>query len=143
MGTSTRDIVEREELADIAPIIGGSLVIFTTLAVGVVSFVDGPTAGFGARLPVYVFAGAAVFVGALLMMRYSPQDETTVLRYAAVAGCLGFIFIGLATEAVVYGLIIIAPDLSLYLASAITVLCGLVYWSLRNWHAVDDLSRPW
>lgn len=123
--------------------LGGALIIVATLAVGVMSFVDGATAGFGVRFPVYVFSGAVVFVAALLTMRYSPQEQTTVLRRAVVAGCLGFVCIGLATEAVVYGLIVVAPTLSLYLASAVLILCGIVYWSLRNWRAVDDLSRPW
>lgn len=142
MGTSTRGNVDREELAEKAPIVGGGLVA-VALAVAAASFVAGGTTGFGARLPVYVFAGAAVFVGALLAMRYSPQEGTAVLRRSAVAGVLGFGGIALGTEAVVYSLIVVAPDLSVYLASVVLVACGLVYWSVRNWRAVDDLTRPW
>lgn len=143
MGTLPKETIEQEELAERVPIIGGALLIVATLAVGVMSFLDGATAGFRVRFPVYLLAGAIVFVGTLLTMRYSPQNETTVLRRAVVVGCIGFALIGLATEAVVYGLMIIAPTLSLYLASALITLCGFVYWSLRNWHAVDNLSSPW
>lgn len=143
MATSTDGIADRERVVERAPIIGASLVPVAALAVGAASFVDGATAGFGTRLPVYVLAGAVVFVGALLMMRYSPEDGATVLRRATVAGFLGVVVVGLGTEAVVYGLLVVAPGLSLYLVSAATIACGLVYWSLRNWHTVDDLTRPW
>jgi len=143
MATSTDGIGDRARLAERTPIVGGTLVVVAALAVGVASFVDGATAGFGVRFPVYLLAGAVVFVGALLTMRYSPQDGTTVLRRAIAAGFLGFVVLGLGTEAVVYGLIVVAPELSLYLASAVIVACGLVYWSFRNWHTVDDLTRPW
>jgi len=143
MATSTDGIVDRDGLVERAPIAGGALVVVTVLAVGVASFVGGATAGFGVRLPVYVLAGAGVFAGALLAMRYLPQDGATVLRRAAVAGLLGFVGVGLGTEAVVYGLVVLAPGLSLYLASAVIVACGLVYWSLRNWDTVDNLTRRW
>ena len=142
MGTSTKGDRGREELAEKAPIVGGGLVV-AALVVSAASFVAGEATGFGARFPVYVFAGAAVFVGALLAMRYSPQEGTAVLRRSAVAGVLGFGAIATGTEAVVYGLIVVAPDLSLYLASVVLVGCGLAYWSVRNWRAVDDLTRPW
>jgi len=143
MATSTDRIVDGEGLAERAPAVSGALVVVTVLAVGVASFIDGATAGFGVRLPVYVLAGAGIFLGALLTLRYLPQDGATVLRRAISAGFLGFVVVGLGTEAVVYGLVVLAPELSLYLASAVIVACGLVYWSLRNWHAVDDLTRAW
>jgi hypothetical protein len=143
MATSTNRNVDREELAERAPVVGGLLVVAVALAVGAASLIDGPTAGFGVRLPVYVLAGAVVFVGALLTMRNSPQNGSTVLRFATVAGFLGFVVIGLGTEAVVYGFVVVAPELSVYFASAMIIASGLVYWSVRNWHAVDDLTRPW
>jgi len=143
MATSTNGIADREGLAERTLVAGGSLVVVATLLVGAASFVGGATAGFGGRLPVYLLAGAVVFVGALLAMRYSPQEGTTVLRRATAAGFLGVVGVGLGTEAVVYGLVIVAPGPYLYLAAAVIVGCGLVYWSFRNWHTVDDLTRPW
>lgn len=143
MATPAKRNTDREELAESAPILGGVLVVAATLVVGAATFIGGATAGFGLRLPVYVLAGAVAFVGALLWMRDSPRDGTTVLRRAAAAGPVGFVVVSLGTEAVVYGLIIVASGPSLYLAAVLTVACGLVYWSLRNWRAVDDLTRPW
>ncbi len=143
MATSTDRIVGREELTESAPAVGGTLVAVTALAVGAASFIGGATTGFGGRLPVYVLSGAGVFVGALLAMRYLPQDGTAVLRRASVAGLLGFVGIGLGTEAVVYGLIVVAPARSLYVVAAVSIAGGLVYWSVRNWRSVDDLTRPW
>ncbi|MEF8814944.1 MAG: hypothetical protein V5A55_14185 [Halovenus sp.] len=143
MATSTDRIGGTEGLTERGPVVGGALVVVTVLAVGAASFVGGATTGFGIRLPVYVLSGAGVFVGALLTMRYLPQDGTTVLRRATAAGFLGFVGIGLGTEAVVYGLIVVAPELPLYVMAAVTVAGGLAYWSVRNWHTVDDLTRPW
>ncbi|WP_436934600.1 hypothetical protein [Halovenus marina] len=143
MATSTDQTRDREGLLERVHIVGGSLVASVVLAVGVASFVDGATAGFGVRLPVYLLAGAVVFAGALVAMRYLPQDEMHVLRRATAAGVLGFVGISLGTEAVIYGLVVVAPQLSLYLASVGIVAGGLVYWSARNWRAVDDLTRGW
>lgn len=142
-GNLDQRLVDWERLAERAPIVGGLLVAVAPLAVGAASFVGGATAGFGIRLPVYVLVGAIVFVGTLLAMRYSPRDGTAVLRRATVVGFLGFVVIGLGTEAVVYGLIVVASELTLYLASAVIIACGLVYWSFRNWYTVDDLTQPW
>ena len=143
MATSKAGFVDPEVLARRAPLIGGSIVLLAGLVVGVASFDGGATAGFERRFPIYVLAGTVCFVGALLALRYSPRDGTTVLRRATGAGFLGFVVVGLWSEAVVYGLILVAPELSVYLAAATVLACGLVYWSLRNWHAVDDLTHPW
>lgn len=143
MATSREREVDREELAERAPLIGGSIVVLAGLAVGAASFIDGPTPGFGVRLPIYVLAGAVVFVGALLAMRYSPRNSRAVLGRAMLAGVLGFAVVGLGVEAVIYAFVVVAPHLSLYLLSAAVVGCGLGYWSVRNWHTVDNLTRPW
>lgn len=143
MATSTEGIVDRDVLARRAPVIGGFLVLLAGLGVGVVSFDGGATAGFERRIPIYVLAGAVLFVGGLLAMRYSPRDGATVLRRATGAGFLGFVAVGLWSEAVVYGLIVVAPELSLYVVSAAVLACGLGYWSVRSWQSVDDLTRPW
>lgn len=78
---------------------------------------SGANAGIGERLPMYLLAGAAGFVGALLYRRSSPQEGTAVLRGATAIGCVGVVGIGLGTEAVTYGLIHVVPALSVYLAS--------------------------
>ena len=143
MATSKAEIVDREVLERRGPVFGASAVLLAGLVVGVASFDGGATAGFDRRLPIYVLAGTVLFVGALLALRYSPRDRMTVLRRATGAGFLGSVFTGLWSEAVVYGLILTAPELSVYLAAAAVLTCGLAYWSLRNWHAVNDLTRPW
>lgn len=143
MAISTNESVTREELVKRAPVVGSALVVAAALIVGVASFVGGANAGFPERLPVYVLAGAVAFLGALLSMRSSPQEGTAVLRRATAVGCVGFAGVGLGTEAAIYGLIHIAPALALYLASVLAVVCGVIYWSVRNWRAVDDLTRPW
>jgi len=142
MSISANGNVDREELAERAPIVGGILVVAAVLAVGAASFVGGANAGFGDRLPVYVFAGAVAFIGALLWMRDSLQDGMSVLRGATAVGCFGFVGTCLGAEAAVYALVVV-PSLSLYLASVLTIACGLIYWSIRNWRAVNDLTRPW
>jgi len=143
MATSTEGAIDREALIERVPVIGGSLVVIAGLAVGSASFVDGVTPGFRARLPVYALVGAVGFAATLLALRYSPRDRRAVLRNAALVGVLGFFVVGLWAEAIVYGLILVAPSMALYLLSAVIVCCGLGYWSLRSWHAVNDLTRPW
>lgn len=143
MAISRNESLGREELAKRAPVIGGGLVVAAALLVGAASFIDGTNAGFGDRVPVYFLTGAVGFIGALLYMRTSPQEGTAVLRRATGVGCVSVVGVGLGTEAVIYGLIYVVPALSLYLTSAVIVACGLLYWSIRNWRAVNDLTRPW
>ena len=142
METSTGRAVDQEALTERAPVIGGFLIVMAGVAVGGASFLGGATPGFEGRLPVYALVGAVLFVGALLRMRYSPQQGSAVLRRATAIGVLGIVLVGLWAEAAVYGLIIVVPGLSLYLAAAVIVAIGLVYWSVRNWWNFDDLTRP-
>lgn len=143
MATSRERAVDREELAERAPLIGGSIVGIAGLAVGAASFIDGPTPGFEVRLPIYVLVGAVVFVGALLTMRDSPRNSRAVLSHAMLTGVLGFAVVCFGVEAVIYAFVVVAPGLSLYLLSAVVAGGGLAYWSVRNWHTVDNLTRSW
>ena len=143
MAASRERAIDFEGLAQRTPIIGGALAVVAVMVVGAASLVVGSAPGFEVRLPTYVLAGAVGFVGALLTMRYAPQDCRTVLRRAAVAGVLGFGLVTLGTEGVIYAFLVLVPDLSLYLLSGAVVASGLAYWSYRSWHTVDDLTRPW
>lgn len=143
MAASTERAVDSEVLVRRAPVIGGAALVAAFLFVGGMSLLKGTATGFETRLPTYALAGAVVFVGALLAMRYSPREPATVLRWGAVAGIGGFAIATLGTEGVIYALVVVAPDLSLYAVSAGVVACGLVYWSYRSWDTVEDLTRPW
>lgn len=142
MATSTGAFLDREVPAQRALVIGGGVVGLVGLAVGAASLVTGATSGLRFRFPMYVLAGAVVFAGALLAMAHSPQNGRAVLRRAALAGLSGFTVVALGTEAVVYALVV-ASGLSLYLLSGAVVALGFGYWSVRNWRAVDDLTRSW
>jgi hypothetical protein len=143
MAASTERAVDSEALARRATVAGAVLLAVALGVVGGVSLLRGATPGFGTRLPTYALAGALGFVGALLSMRDSPRDPSAVLRRAAVAGVGGFGGLTLGMEGAVYALLVVAPDLSLYLVAAAVVGCGLAYWSYRSWHTVEDLTRPW
>lgn len=143
MAASTERAVDFDGLAQRTPIIGGAIVGFALMVVGAASLGTGSAPGFEVRLPTYVLAGAVGFVGALLTMRYAPQDCRTVLRRATAAGVIGFGLVTLGTEGIIYAFVVLVPDLSLYLLSGAVIASGLAYWSYRSWHTVDDLTRPW
>jgi hypothetical protein len=143
MATSSGSRIDVKALTQSAHVLGASLVVLAGLAVGTASVVNGSIPGLRTRLPVYALTGAVVFIGALLAMRNSPREKSSVLGRASLAGVLGFVVVALGNEAMIYTFIVLAPDLSLYVASVVVVSCGLVYWSVRDWYDVDDLTRPW
>jgi len=142
MAASTERAVDSEALARRAPVLGGAVLLAAVLVVGGVSLVKGPP-GFEARLPTYALAGSVGFGGALLALRNSPRDSRSVLQWAVATGLGGFAVATLGTEGIIYGLLTVASATSLYAVAGGLVVCGLVYWSYRSWHTVEDLTRPW
>lgn len=142
MATSTERLLDRTVLLERWPVAAGSLFVAAGLAFGATGVATGATPGLEHRLPVYALCGAFAFLGALLGMRASPRDAAAVLRRASLAGLAGLAIVGLGTEAVVYGLVLLS-GLALYVSAAVVVSFGVLYWSVRTWHTVEDLTRPW
>lgn len=142
---SARRFVDREAFARTGPVIVVCTLALTATFVGVVGLVSGKAGGVVARFPLYVLAGAVVFVGALLVLEQSRHDGRTVLAGAALVGAVGFVLASLGTEGIVYALTypddVVASHLFVYLLSAAIIASGLGYWSVRNWRGVSRATK--
>lgn len=118
-----------------------ALVVLSTLAltasvVGLVGLADGAVRRTTTRLPIYVTATAAVFIGAVVVFEESRGGVRTLV--AAVAAAVATLFVvGFGGEGVVYALAEPGEvfDLQLlgYLLSAALMGTGVGLWAWRNW----------
>lgn len=143
MATSTDSVIDSEELLTSVPVVVGAVLAVATLTVGASTLVSGRAPGLAIRLPAYVLTGALAFVGALLSMTNARTAARTVLVRATLVGVGAFAVATLGTEGLVYLLLFAAPATTVYAVAAGLAAAGLGFWSLRNWRAVDDLTRSW
>lgn len=117
-----------------------ALVVASTLAltasfVGLVGLADGAVHHTTTRLPIYVTATAAVFVGAVVVFEGS-SGGWRALGAAAAAAVATLFVVGFGGEGVVYALAEPGDvfDLQLlgYLLSAALMGTGVGYWAWRN-----------
>ncbi|MFC7176451.1 hypothetical protein [Halosegnis marinus] len=142
MAARTSRLLDTDLPTRTVPAVVACTAALTAAFVGVVALAEGAP-GVTGRLPVYVLAGAAVFVAALIGGDGPGTDGVIVLARAAVAGVAGFVLLGLGTEGVIHALAapesVVATHLFVYLLSAAMVSTGLGYWAVRNWRDVTPV----
>lgn len=143
MATATGQLVNREMMAQTGALIGVCTVALTATFLGIVGLASGTVGGTVDRLPLYVLAGAVVFVGTLLVEDHAGQRGHKVLGLAVVASLAGFTLTALGAEGIIYALKypgdVVASHLFVYLLSAAIIASGLAYWSVENWREATAL----
>lgn len=145
MATSTGDRDRRQILVETGPllgVVGACTAVLTATFVGIVGVASGNATAIVSRLPLYVLAGAVVFVTVLLVFEHSRLDGRAVLGRAVGTSLSGFVLVSLGTEGVIYAVtnpeLVVASHLFAYLLAAAIIASGLGYWVVRNWR---ELSR--
>lgn len=133
-----RGLVEqREYLARTSLLVAIFTVVLTTNFVGTMALLTDEAAGVNTRLPYYVLLAAIVFVGTILLLEEARYGGRTVLTAAVTAGVLGFVFIFLGGEGIVFMLRnpgdILTSQLLIYFLAAAVIATGLGLWALRHW----------
>lgn len=143
MATSTGYRSGREILVESGPLlalVGACTALLTAAFVGVVGVASGNATGLVARLPLYVLAGAVIFVGVLFTYEGQRLDGRTTLGRSVVCALAGFALVALGGEGVVFALthpdLVVASHLIVYLLAAAVIASGLGYWLVRHWREV-------
>lgn len=120
-------------------------VVLTTNFIGIMSFITEGAPGATGRLPMYVLATSVVFVASIILLELSEYDGRSVLTASLTAGILGFVFITLGGEGLVYAWRdpddVITSQLLVYFVAAAVIGTGLGYWALRHWREFTRRSR--
>lgn len=113
-----------------------STLVLTASFVGLVGLADGAVHHTTTRLPIYVTATAAVFVGAVVVFEASSGGRRALVAAAAAAAVATLFVVGFGGEGVVYALAepgdVFDLQLLSYLLSAALMGTGVGYWAWRN-----------
>ena len=142
MSVQRRQVNER--VLRVGGVVVGSTLALTMSFFGLIALVTGAAEGALSRLPIYVFALAASFVGALVALEDLSVDAETVLGAAAGASFTNFLLVALASEGTIYALRspqeVVSSQLFVYVLSAGMMATGLGFW-LANHYGEVELRR--
>jgi hypothetical protein len=130
-----------ERVLRVGGVVVGSTLALTMSFFGLVALVTGGAEGALGRLPIYVFALAASFVGALVALEDLNVDAETVLGAAAGVSFTNFLVVGLASEGTIYALRypqqVVSSQLFVYVLSAGMMATGLGFWLANHYGEID------
>lgn len=121
--------------------VGGVIVLCTLLLtasfVGVLAVITGAVSAFDLRIPWYLLAAAAFFVGSIVVLEGNDVTGREVILTALLAGLLGGASVALGLEGVLFTLEnpadVFGSQLLLYFLAAGLVGTGIGYWALNHW----------
>lgn len=135
----------RERMLRLGGVVGGSTLALTMSFFGVIALLSGDAAGAVDRLPLYVFALAATFVGSLVAFEDLRTDAETILEAAALTGVANFVVVALASEGLVYLLRYpgkaVSSQVFLYVISAGMIATGIGFWLANHYDEVDLAAK--
>lgn len=135
----------RDYLVRTTVLVGIFTVVLTTNFIGIMAMVTDRASGSTARLPIYVFGAAVVFIAAIILLEMSNYDGRSVLTASVTAALFGFVLIFLGGEGLVfawrYPSEVLTPQLLLYFLAAAVIGTGLGYWGLRHWREFARQAR--
>jgi len=130
-----------ERVLRVGGVVVGSTLALTMSFFGLVALVTGGAEGALGRLPIYVFALAASFVGALVALEDLSVDAETVLGAAAGVSFTNFLVVGLASEGTIYALRypqqVVSSQLFVYVLSAGMMATGLGFWLANHYGEIN------
>lgn len=126
-----------ETVLTIGGLIVGSTAILTAAFVGILGLVTGDVADIGARLPFYAVLGGLLFVGSVIALTRAGSPAHTVVIGSTGITFVGFTFILLDGEGVLYAFenpdTVFSSQLVWYLCTAGLIATGLAYWLVNYW----------
>ncbi|MEF8830435.1 MAG: hypothetical protein V5A23_02725 [Halobacteriales archaeon] len=133
----------RDRALRLGAVVGGSTLALTMGFFGIIALASGEVGGALGRLPLYVFALAATFVGSLVAFEEARMGPETMLKAAVGAAAGNFILVGLASEGLVYVVrypgSVVSSQLFVYVLSAGMIATGLGFWVANHY---DEVGVP-
>lgn len=134
-----------DRLARLIAVVAGSTLALTAAIFGLIALATGEAGATVDRLPVYVLAMAATFVGVILLLEEQWRDAERILSAALGTAVGNFLLVSLATEGFVFGLRyperVLSSQLLVYVLSAGLIATGLGIW-LANHRDEFDVRTP-
>ncbi|WP_247007951.1 hypothetical protein [Halorientalis litorea] len=145
MATANRNQFDVEAVGRAGALVAICTLVLTASFVGVVAIVSGQVADISVRLPGYVLAMAAAFVGTILLLEAQGYDGPTIIVLAGVTALGTFVAITLGSEGIVYAVRnpqqVVASQFLLYFLAAGLIGTGLGYWGINHWQElVEDVG---
>lgn len=113
--------------------------------IGLVAFATGSTPAVIDRVPYYVLGSAVLFVAAIVGLEQRRRDGRSIITTAATIAAVGFVFLTLGGEGVLYAARnpgeALAAQQFLYFVAAGLIGTGIGYWGTRHRNVVVDLLR--
>lgn len=134
----------RERVSRIGGLVVGSTLVLTMSFFGVVALVTGNAGGALDRLPYYVLAAAAAFVGSLVLLEEWALDGETVIRAASAVATAAFLLVGLSAEGGRYVALnsatVMTSQMFVYVLSAGMIATGIGFWTARHYRELNTRS---
>ncbi|MFB6143516.1 MAG: hypothetical protein ABEJ30_09275 [Halorientalis sp.] len=144
MATANRQRFDTEALGRAGALVAVCTLALTASFVGLVAIVSGEAAGLSERLPAYVLAMAAAFVGTVVVFEAANYDGATIITTAAAAALGALVVVTLGTEGVVFAARnparVVASQFLLYFLAAGMIGTGLGYWGIQHWQELTDVG---
>jgi len=127
----------RQRAYRLGGVVVGSTLTLSASFFGVVAMATGEAGGALGRMPYYILATAAAFVGALVLLEEWRLDGETVLRVSASVAATAFLLVGLSVEGIVFVLrypdAVVSSQLFIYVLSAGMMATGIGFWTARHY----------
>jgi len=127
----------RKRAYRLGAVVVGSTLLLSASFFGLVSLATGDAVGALDRMPYYLLATAAAFVGALVLLEEWQLDGETVMRVAGMVAVAAFLLTGLGVEGLVFVLrypeSVVSSQLFVYVLSAGMMATGLGFWTARHY----------
>jgi hypothetical protein len=131
----------RQRAYRLGAVVVGSTLTLSASFFGIVALATGAADGALGRMPYYILATAAAFVGAMVLLEEWRLDAETVMRFSAGAGGAAFMLVGLSVEGVVFVMrypeSVVSSQLFVYVLSAGMMATGLGFWTARHYRELQ------
>lgn len=121
-----------------------STLLVTSSLIGVLAVTEGLVDGVGGRIPYYVLAAAAVFVGLVVVLETRYDEGSQILSTSVIVAATALVVISLSFEGFFFGLKYpskLFSNLMPYFLAAGLISTGLIIWAVRHWREYVHQTR--
>jgi len=135
----------RRYLARTSGLATASTLVLTASFIGVLSFVEGATAGIGTRVPWYLVAAAVLFTATVVLLERHDASGKVIIGTATISGVIAFAVIMLMIEGLFYTVRypeeVFVTQYVLYFLAAGLLGTGIGYWGIQHWREFTPDQR--
>lgn len=135
----------RRYLARTSGLATASTLVLTASFIGVLSFIEGATAGIWDRVPWYLVAAAILFTATVVLLERHDATGKVIIGTATISGAIAFVVIMLMIEGLFYTIRypeeVFVTQYVLYFLAAGLLGTGIGYWGIQHWREFTPNQR--